>query len=154
MGKLFPLSKHEFLISSVGAGELIESPCTVTWKVNGMIRHLLALCLPTVMLALCCSLIHALLGLRAVFIIMIEVSLGAWDIYISVESRILEWLTSKILVHITSYLTSFLKMFQPAYQNLRQKVDNFVSTHLDKQEWNPTMNKNQLRNGLRQSVVQ
>ncbi|XP_026940069.1 biorientation of chromosomes in cell division protein 1 isoform X1 [Sagmatias obliquidens] len=42
----------------------------------------------------------------------------------------------------------------PAYQNLRQKVDNFVSTHLDKQEWNPTMNKNQLRNGLRQSVVQ
>ncbi|CAN0187330.1 unnamed protein product, partial [Rangifer tarandus platyrhynchus] len=42
----------------------------------------------------------------------------------------------------------------PAYQNLRQKVDNFVSTHLDKQEWNPMMNKNQLRNGLRQSVVQ
>ncbi|KAL6071864.1 hypothetical protein STEG23_008821, partial [Scotinomys teguina] len=40
-----------------------------------------------------------------------------------------------------------------AYQNLRQKVDNFVSTHLDKQEWNPAMNKNQLRNGLRQSVV-
>ncbi|KAF3828335.1 hypothetical protein GH733_005032 [Mirounga leonina] len=41
---------------------------------------------------------------------------------------------------------------KPAYQNLRQKVDNFVSTHLDKQEWNPTMNKNQLRNGLRQSI--
>ncbi|EHB08401.1 Biorientation of chromosomes in cell division protein 1 [Heterocephalus glaber] len=38
---------------------------------------------------------------------------------------------------------------KPAYQNL-----NFMSTHLDKQEWNPTMNKNQLRNGLRQSVVQ
>uniref|UniRef100_A0A2K5D406 Biorientation of chromosomes in cell division 1 n=1 Tax=Aotus nancymaae TaxID=37293 RepID=A0A2K5D406_AOTNA len=39
--------------------------------------------------------------------------------------------------------------------NLRQKVDIFgCSTHLDKQEWNPTMNKNQLRNGLRQSVVQ
>ncbi|XP_019484448.1 PREDICTED: gamma-aminobutyric acid receptor subunit gamma-3 [Hipposideros armiger] len=35
---------------------------------------------------------------------------------------------------------------KPAYQNLRQKADNFVSTHLDKQEWNPTMNKNQLRN--------
>ncbi|XP_032995852.1 biorientation of chromosomes in cell division protein 1 isoform X1 [Lacerta agilis] len=42
---------------------------------------------------------------------------------------------------------------KPAYQNLRQKVDNFVSTHLDKQEWNPAMNKNQLRNGLRQSVI-
>ncbi|KAK7832977.1 hypothetical protein U0070_012133 [Myodes glareolus] len=43
---------------------------------------------------------------------------------------------------------------KPAYQNLRQKVDNFVSTHLNKQEWNPAMNKNQLRNGLRQSMVQ
>ncbi|XP_007520920.1 biorientation of chromosomes in cell division protein 1 [Erinaceus europaeus] len=43
---------------------------------------------------------------------------------------------------------------KPAYQNLRQKVDNFVSTHLDKQEWSPAMSKNQLRNGLRQSVVQ
>lgn len=43
---------------------------------------------------------------------------------------------------------------KPAYQNLRQKVDNFVSTHLDKQEWNAGMNKNQLRNGLRQSVLQ
>ncbi|XP_029439128.1 biorientation of chromosomes in cell division protein 1-like isoform X2 [Rhinatrema bivittatum] len=43
---------------------------------------------------------------------------------------------------------------KPAYQNLRQKVDNFVSTHLDKQEWNAGMNKNQLRNSLRQSVIQ
>ncbi|XP_041417818.1 biorientation of chromosomes in cell division protein 1-like isoform X2 [Xenopus laevis] len=43
---------------------------------------------------------------------------------------------------------------KPAYQNLRQKVDNFVSMHLDKQEWNADMNKNQLRNGLRQSVIQ
>nr|XP_033783439.1 biorientation of chromosomes in cell division protein 1 isoform X2 [Geotrypetes seraphini] len=43
---------------------------------------------------------------------------------------------------------------KPAYQNLRQKVDNFVSTHLDKQEWNANMNKNQLRNSLRQSVIQ
>uniref|UniRef100_A0A8C9HVL2 BOD1/SHG1 domain-containing protein n=1 Tax=Piliocolobus tephrosceles TaxID=591936 RepID=A0A8C9HVL2_9PRIM len=43
---------------------------------------------------------------------------------------------------------------KPAYQNLRQKLDNFVSTHLDKQQWNPTMNKNELQNGLRQSVVQ
>uniref|UniRef100_A0A8B9YXG3 BOD1/SHG1 domain-containing protein n=1 Tax=Buteo japonicus TaxID=224669 RepID=A0A8B9YXG3_9AVES len=49
---------------------------------------------------------------------------------------------------------TFMPSARPAYQNLRQKVDNFVSTHLDKQEWNPTMNKNQLRNGLRQSVIQ
>ncbi|XP_067084759.1 biorientation of chromosomes in cell division protein 1 [Osmerus mordax] len=43
---------------------------------------------------------------------------------------------------------------KPAYQNLRQKVDNFVSTHLSTQDWNPSINKNQVRNGLRQSVVQ
>ncbi|KAK2094314.1 Biorientation of chromosomes in cell division protein 1, partial [Saguinus oedipus] len=43
---------------------------------------------------------------------------------------------------------------KPAYQNLSQKVDNFVPAHLDQREWNPTMNKNQLSNGLRQSVVQ
>ncbi|KAK6321979.1 hypothetical protein J4Q44_G00067710 [Coregonus suidteri] len=43
---------------------------------------------------------------------------------------------------------------KPAYQNLRQKVDNFVSTHLNTQDWNPSINKNQVRNVLRQSVVQ
>lgn len=43
---------------------------------------------------------------------------------------------------------------KPAYQNLRQKVDNFVSNHLSTQEWSPSINKNQVRNGLRQSVVQ
>ncbi|CAL8265686.1 unnamed protein product [Merluccius merluccius] len=43
---------------------------------------------------------------------------------------------------------------KPAYQNLRQRVDNFVSTHLSTQDWNASINKNQMRNGLRQSVVQ
>ncbi|KAG5284767.1 hypothetical protein AALO_G00030240 [Alosa alosa] len=43
---------------------------------------------------------------------------------------------------------------KPAYQNLRQKVDNFVSNHLSTQDWNPSINKNQVRNGLRQTVVQ
>ncbi|XP_028277971.1 biorientation of chromosomes in cell division protein 1 [Parambassis ranga] len=43
---------------------------------------------------------------------------------------------------------------KPAYQNLRQKVDNFVTSHLSTQDWNPSNNKNQMRNGLRQSVVQ
>ncbi|XP_039474099.1 uncharacterized protein LOC116319711 [Oreochromis aureus] len=43
---------------------------------------------------------------------------------------------------------------KPAYQNLRQKVDNFVTSHLSTQNWNPSINKNQMRNGLRQSVVQ
>uniref|UniRef100_A0A8D2ZN35 Stanniocalcin n=1 Tax=Scophthalmus maximus TaxID=52904 RepID=A0A8D2ZN35_SCOMX len=43
---------------------------------------------------------------------------------------------------------------QPAYQNLRQKVDNYVTSHLSTQDWNPSNNKNQMRNGLRQSVVQ
>ncbi|XP_051904057.1 biorientation of chromosomes in cell division protein 1 [Hippocampus zosterae] len=43
---------------------------------------------------------------------------------------------------------------KPAYQNLRQKVDNFVTSHLSTQEWKPSNNKNQMRNGLRHSVVQ
>ncbi|XP_076835660.1 uncharacterized protein LOC143481504 [Brachyhypopomus gauderio] len=43
---------------------------------------------------------------------------------------------------------------KPAYQNLRQKVDNFVGNHLSTQDWSPSINKNQVRNGLRQSVVQ
>uniref|UniRef100_A0A3Q3K5G2 BOD1/SHG1 domain-containing protein n=1 Tax=Monopterus albus TaxID=43700 RepID=A0A3Q3K5G2_MONAL len=44
--------------------------------------------------------------------------------------------------------------YKPAFQNLRQKVDNFVTSHLSTQDWNPSINKNQMRNGLRQSVVQ
>ncbi|XP_010282021.1 PREDICTED: biorientation of chromosomes in cell division protein 1-like [Phaethon lepturus] len=65
-------------------------------------------------------------------------------------------LIRKMVSHILRlfFETNFFLSHKPAYQNLRQKVDNFVSTHLDKQEWNPTMNKNQLRNGLRQSVIQ
>uniref|UniRef100_A0A3Q3WI00 Stanniocalcin n=1 Tax=Mola mola TaxID=94237 RepID=A0A3Q3WI00_MOLML len=43
---------------------------------------------------------------------------------------------------------------KPAYQNLRQKVDNFVTSQLSTQDWNPSINKNQMRNGIRQSVVQ
>ncbi|XP_059208017.1 uncharacterized protein LOC131986893 [Centropristis striata] len=43
---------------------------------------------------------------------------------------------------------------KPAFQNLRQKVDNYVTSHLSTQDWNPSINKNQMRNGLRQSVVQ
>ncbi|XP_029303863.1 uncharacterized protein LOC115018787 [Cottoperca gobio] len=43
---------------------------------------------------------------------------------------------------------------KPAYQNLRQKVDNYVTSNLSTQDWNPSINKNQMRNGLRQSVVQ
>ncbi|XP_029133492.1 uncharacterized protein [Labrus bergylta] len=43
---------------------------------------------------------------------------------------------------------------KPAYQNLQQKVDNFVTSQLSTQDWNPSINKNQMRNGLRQSVVQ
>ncbi|KAG7516554.1 hypothetical protein JOB18_034692 [Solea senegalensis] len=43
---------------------------------------------------------------------------------------------------------------KPAYQNLRQKVDNFVTSHLSTQDWSSSINKNQMRNGLRQTVVQ
>ncbi|PIO34820.1 hypothetical protein AB205_0149090, partial [Aquarana catesbeiana] len=41
----------------------------------------------------------------------------------------------------------------PAYQNLRQRVDNFVSNHLANHTWSPHLNKNQLRNNIRQQVL-
>ncbi|KAM9330362.1 biorientation of chromosomes in cell division protein 1-like 1 [Gastrophryne carolinensis] len=42
---------------------------------------------------------------------------------------------------------------KPAYQNLRQRVDNFVSSHLASHTWSPHLNKNQLRNNIRQQVL-
>ncbi|XP_075714324.1 biorientation of chromosomes in cell division protein 1-like 1 [Rhinoderma darwinii] len=42
---------------------------------------------------------------------------------------------------------------KPAYQNLRQRVDNFVSNHLASHTWSPHLNKNQLRNNIRQQVL-
>ncbi|XP_062492375.1 biorientation of chromosomes in cell division protein 1-like 1 isoform X5 [Pezoporus occidentalis] len=42
---------------------------------------------------------------------------------------------------------------KPAYQNLRQRVDNFVSNHLATHTWSPHLNKNQLRNSIRQQVL-
>ncbi|XP_007952976.1 biorientation of chromosomes in cell division protein 1-like 1 [Orycteropus afer afer] len=41
----------------------------------------------------------------------------------------------------------------PAYQNLRQRVDNFVANHLATHTWSPHLNKNQLRNNIRQQVL-
>nr|XP_046151810.1 biorientation of chromosomes in cell division protein 1-like 1 isoform X3 [Oncorhynchus gorbuscha] len=43
---------------------------------------------------------------------------------------------------------------KPAYLNLRQRVDNFVSNHLSNHTWSPHLNKNQLRNNIRQLVLQ
>ncbi|XP_048219787.1 biorientation of chromosomes in cell division protein 1-like 1 [Perognathus longimembris pacificus] len=42
---------------------------------------------------------------------------------------------------------------KPAYQNLRQRVDNFVANHLATHTWSPRLNKNQLRNNIRQQVL-
>ncbi|XP_010640237.1 biorientation of chromosomes in cell division protein 1-like 1 [Fukomys damarensis] len=42
---------------------------------------------------------------------------------------------------------------RPAYQNLRQRVDNFVANHLATHTWSPHLNKNQLRNNIRQQVL-
>ncbi|XP_027626249.1 biorientation of chromosomes in cell division protein 1-like 1 [Tupaia chinensis] len=42
---------------------------------------------------------------------------------------------------------------KPAYQNLRQRVDNFVTNHLATHTWSPHLNKNQLRNNIRQQVL-
>lgn len=49
---------------------------------------------------------------------------------------------------------SVLPLFQPAYLHLRQRVDNFVSNHLSNHTWSPQLNKNQLRNSIRQLVLQ
>ncbi|XP_077589503.1 biorientation of chromosomes in cell division 1-like 1 [Stigmatopora nigra] len=43
---------------------------------------------------------------------------------------------------------------KPAYLNLKQRVDNFVSNHLSNHTWSPQLNKNQLRNNIRQLVLQ
>ncbi|KAF7698335.1 hypothetical protein HF521_004845 [Silurus meridionalis] len=43
---------------------------------------------------------------------------------------------------------------KPAYLHLRQRVDNFVSNHLSNHTWSPQLNKNQLRNSIRQLVLQ
>ncbi|XP_030621230.1 biorientation of chromosomes in cell division protein 1 [Chanos chanos] len=43
---------------------------------------------------------------------------------------------------------------KPAYLHLRQRVDNFVSNHLSNHTWSPQLNKNQLRNNIRQLVLQ
>ena len=41
---------------------------------------------------------------------------------------------------------------QPAYQNLRSRVESSVSRVLDRQSWKPTLNKNQLRNQIRKQM--
>ncbi len=43
---------------------------------------------------------------------------------------------------------------QPAYQNLRQRVEGSLNRFLAKenQRWHPNMNKNQLRNQLRKYI--
>ncbi|XP_013390298.1 biorientation of chromosomes in cell division protein 1-like 1 [Lingula anatina] len=43
---------------------------------------------------------------------------------------------------------------KPAYQNLRQRVDNYVTNFLSKQKWSPDLNKNQLREQLRRQINQ
>ncbi|KAJ8715800.1 hypothetical protein PYW07_010282 [Mythimna separata] len=42
---------------------------------------------------------------------------------------------------------------RPAYQNLRQRVENSVSSFLSRQVWKPDLNKNQLREKLRKHIL-
>ncbi|XP_059045508.1 biorientation of chromosomes in cell division protein 1-like 1 [Achroia grisella] len=42
---------------------------------------------------------------------------------------------------------------RPAYQNLRQRVENSVATFLSRQCWTPDLNKNQLREKLRKHIL-
>ncbi|XP_015450330.1 biorientation of chromosomes in cell division protein 1-like 1 isoform X1 [Pteropus alecto] len=68
-----------------------------------------------------------------------------------VESGLLEASarSRKLLLETIGKSLSFL----PAYQNLRQRVDNFVANHLATHTWSPHLNKNQLRNNIRQQVL-
>lgn len=43
---------------------------------------------------------------------------------------------------------------KPAFQNLRQLVENTVAKFLSKQEWTPELNKNQLREKLRRNIIE
>ncbi|XP_071948521.1 uncharacterized protein [Antedon mediterranea] len=43
---------------------------------------------------------------------------------------------------------------KPAYQNLRQRVESYVSNFLSGVTWSPTMNKNHLRDSLRRQINQ
>lgn len=43
---------------------------------------------------------------------------------------------------------------KPAYQNLRQRVENIVSNFLSDQVWRPDLNKNQLREKLRKHITE
>ncbi len=43
---------------------------------------------------------------------------------------------------------------KPAYQNLRQRVENIVSNFLNEQVWRPDINKNQLREKLRKHITE
>lgn len=43
---------------------------------------------------------------------------------------------------------------KPAYQNLRQRVENSVASFLNEQEWKPDLNKNQLREKLRKNITE
>ena len=47
-----------------------------------------------------------------------------------------------------------LFILQPAYQNLRSRVSETVQRFLGRQRWNPSLNKNQLRNQLKQHIQQ
>lgn len=43
---------------------------------------------------------------------------------------------------------------KPAYQNLRQRVENTVSNFLKDQDWRSDLNKNQLREKLRRYITE
>ena len=58
-------------------------------------------------------------------------------------------------LHILLYLLYIYYIpLQPAYQNLRSRVSETVHRFLGRQRWNPSLNKNQLRNQLKQHIQQ
>jgi hypothetical protein len=43
---------------------------------------------------------------------------------------------------------------KPAYQNLKQRVENTVQSFINLQKWTPDANRNQLREKLRKNITE
>ena len=62
--------------------------------------------------------------------------------------------TVKVLFPTSAYLLHILFVSsQPAFQNLKQRVENYVNALLSAETWTPSLNKNQLRTKVRTSVM-
>lgn len=84
--------------------------------------------------------------LQAFRMAKINWSQNNWCLFISVKS---EGLFDQFRRECLSDIDT-----KPAYQNLHHRVETSVSSFLDEQNWNPQMNKNQVREKLRKLITE